>query len=324
MRIERPLLQLPIRFCGETLRQEVAALPPTAWLPHPQKFDGNTAVPLVSPGGEITDRWSGPMEATAALRGCPYVMEIMQNLDSTWGRSRLMGLEPGAVVPEHVDIHYYWRTHLRIHIPVVTNPQVAFTCAGETVHMAAGECWLLDSFFRHSVENLGSETRIHLVMDTVGSKRLWDLIDAALEGAEPPAFVSPGSTCNRPLRFEQINAPSVMSPWEMKAHIAYLVGWTDEQPRLEQIQRIVDRFVMAWSGTWAELGDSDDGLPQYLAHLSEAQSALARVDGPVLMRNKWGLRDCLQRFVFANAIAPSKIRELQNAAGLPGQARMTA
>ena len=42
----------------------------------------------------------------------------MAELNCTWGRSRLMGLEPGAVVPKHVDVHYYWRTHLRIHVPV--------------------------------------------------------------------------------------------------------------------------------------------------------------------------------------------------------------
>ncbi|MEJ7777528.1 MAG: hypothetical protein WKF52_09155 [Sphingomicrobium sp.] len=30
----------------------------------------------------------------------------MQELGSTWGRSRLMGLEPGAIVPEHVDEAY--------------------------------------------------------------------------------------------------------------------------------------------------------------------------------------------------------------------------
>ena len=126
MRIEHPLLKLPIRFCGDTLAREVEALPPTMWMEHPQKFDGNIAVPLVSPNGEMTDRWAGTMGPTEALQQCPYIMQVMGELNSTWGRSRLMGLSGGAVVPEHVDIHYYWRTHLRIHIPVITNPDVAF------------------------------------------------------------------------------------------------------------------------------------------------------------------------------------------------------
>ena len=310
MRIERPLLKLPIRFCGETLAREVTALPTRAWMPHPQKFDGNIAVPLVSPGGEMTDKTSGPMGPTDLLRLCPYIMQIMQELDSTWGRSRLMGLEPGAIVPEHVDIHYYWRTHLRIHIPVITNAAVIFTCAGESIHMGPGECWLLDSFFRHSVENSGEETRIHLVLDTVGSARIWHLINSALNGGAAETFIAPGSTAVRPLQFEQVNSPTIMSPWEIKAHVAYLLDWTDEEPRLGQVERLLDLFLMAWAGTWARFGTSDEGIPAYLHHLRAAQAGLVTIGGPILMRNGWGLRDSLQRFVFANAIAPTKLREI--------------
>ena len=78
-----------------------------------------------------------------------------------------MGLGPGAEVPEHVDSHYHWRTHLRIHVPIITSPKVEFTCGGETVHMAQGECWLFDSFRWHEVHNRGTERRVHLVLDTV-------------------------------------------------------------------------------------------------------------------------------------------------------------
>ncbi len=317
MRIERPLLKLPIRFCGDTLAREVRALPRKTWQSHPQGYDGNIAVPLVSPGGAETDQWAGPMAPTEALGRCAYVRQIMQELDSTWGRSRLMGLEAGAVVPEHVDIHYYWRTHLRIHIPVITNPAVAFTCAGETVHMAPGECWLLDSFFRHSVRNAGGETRVHLVLDTVGSAGLWDLIDAALQGKAAERFVAPGASPVRPLQFEQINAPKIMSPWEIKAHISYLMSWTEEDPRLESIARALDRFVMAWSGTWAQFGTSDEGLPMYRQHLSEVEAVMARIRQPILMRNGWGFRDSLRRFVLANAIEPGTLRRT-----LPGAAQV--
>jgi hypothetical protein len=310
MRIERPLLKLPIRFCGDTLAREVRALPRKAWQSHPEGYDGNIAVPLVSPGGEVTNRWSGPMAPTEALGRCAYVRQIMQELDSKWGRSRLMGLEAGAVVPEHVDIHYYWRTHLRIHIPVITNPAVAFTCDGETVHMAPGECWLLDSFYRHSVRNAGEETRIHLVLDTVGSAALWDLIDAALRGGAAERFIAPGTTTTRPLQFEQINAPTIMSPWEIKAHIAYLMSWTEEDPRLESIARGLDRFVMAWSGTWAQFGTSDEGLPSYLNHLSEVEAVLATIRQPILMRNGWGFRASMRQFVLANAIDPATLRRV--------------
>jgi hypothetical protein len=306
VRIGRPLLKLPIRFCGETLAREVSALPKGAWLEHPQKFDGNVAVPLVSPEGAITNKTFGPMGPTQWLRDCPYIVEIMQALPSTWGRSRLMGLDAGAVVPEHVDIHYYWRTHLRVHIPVITNPEVSFTCAGDTVHMQPGECWLLDSFYPHHVANRGTELRIHLVMDTVGSGDIWDLIDAALTGSAEEKFVAPGATKGGSIQFEQINAPLVMSPWEVQTHIAYLADWTEPQPGRDEILALVDRFAMAWAGTWAAYGISDDGLPIYARHVSDLQTTLANYrGGPVIMRNGRELRETVRRFILVNAISES-------------------
>ena len=327
MRTQHPLMKLPIRLCAETLAREVAALPQSAWLAHPQGFDGNIAVSLVSPGGTVSDDWVGPMAPTDALRACPYILEIMQELDAPWGRSRLMGLEAGAVVPEHVDIHYYWRTHLRIHIPVITNPQVGFTCAGETIHMHAGECWLLDSFFRHSVANRGSETRIHLVLDTVGSGRLWDIIDQAERGDAEARFLAPGSTAVRSLEFEQVNVPVVMSPWEIRCHIDYLRGWMDEEPRLDAILHVLDRFVMAWNGTWVRYGPTREGLPRYQQHLADVKSALAAIGGPpVMMRNGWPLLDSLNNFVFGNALLGAQLKERQAAAaaGQPSRLRKTA
>ena len=324
MRIGRPLLRLPVHFCAETLAREIKSLPADAWMRHPQGFDGNLAVPLVSPGGRATDEAFGAMGPTDALRRCPYILKIMQALDSTWGRSRLMALEPGAEVPEHVDIHYYWRTHLRIHIPIITNPSVEFTCNGETIRMAPGECWILDSFYRHSVANKGSETRIHLVLDTVGSGRLWDLIDAANSDSEE-SIVEPGDTAVRPLDFEQINFPAIMSPWEMKAHIAYLADWTDDLPGVDQVMRILDRFVMAWTGSWARYGISEQGLDVYFQQLCDVRAEFAGTDIPdVRMRNGRPLLDSVERFIFANAIAPVIVERLQERAAAASPSRMTA
>ena len=310
MRIGRPLLKLPIRFCGETLAREVAALPPGAWLQHPQKYDGNIAVPLVSPGGTLGNGTAGPMGSTEWLQQCPYIAEVMAALDSTWGRSRLMGLEAGADVPKHVDIHYYWRTHLRIHIPVVTNPGVAFTSGDETVRMSAGECWILDSFYRHTVANRGDAMRIHLVLDTVGSGRLWDLIEQANGGSAESALIAPSEAPGNPLEFEQINTPRVMSPWEMRTHVAYIGEWTEPQPGRDEILTVLDRFIMAWSGTWARYAISDPGVPLYLRHLEDVRAALSDLDAEkVTMRNGRQMLDSVDRFILANAIDPAMIHK---------------
>lgn len=305
MRIDKPLLKLPINFCAETLAREVAALPDSAWTEHPQKFDGNVAVALVSPGGAISDDWAGPMAATPHLAELPYITQIMSALGATWGRSRLMGLAPGAVVPEHVDVHYYWRTHLRLHIPVITNPDVTFRCAGETVHLAAGECWLLDSFYRHSVENSGDALRIHLVLDTVGGGHIWDLLDCAIQGGVEDAFLQPSDGPTQALQFEQMNVPTVMTPWELGAHLDYLCSWVEDEPRMPALLRILDRLRMGWAGTWARYGASIEGVPFYLQHLRQAEQALsATAAPPVMMRNQWSFVDSIRRYVFAMAVSP--------------------
>ena len=116
-----------------------------------------------------------------------------------------------------------------------------------------------------------------------------------------------------------------MSPWEMKAHIAYITGWTDDEPRLEAIAQVLDRFVMAWGGTWARFGTSDQGLADYIRHLTEVKQRLAAIEGPpVLMRNGWPMLDSLNRYVFGNAILPAKLRALQAAAGRAPQYRLSA
>ena len=307
-RLSHPLLKLPIRLDAECLQREISQLPKEAWTEHPQKFDGNIAVALVSPGGEITNGSAGPMDATKWLRECPYILDIMRSLGCTWGRSRLMGLQPGAKVPEHVDIHYYWRTHLRLHIPIITNPEVAFTCAGETIHMRAGECWLLDSFYRHSVVNGGSETRIHLVLDTVGGGRLWDLLGSAAAGNVSPELIEPGVSAAKPLEFERINSPSIMSQWELKSHLGYIKSWTDDQPGRDEMFSVVDRFVMDWEASWARYGESADGVPTYLNHLKGLRAFFEGWRGPVVrLRNNVPFDVAMGGVILANAIAPRMV-----------------
>jgi hypothetical protein len=305
MRFTRPLVRLPVRFCAETLAGETARLPPSAWVPHPNNFPGNDAVRLITPGGQPTDQLEGSMAPTEHLRACPYMLEIMASLGGTWGRSRLMGLAAGAEVPPHVDSHYYWRTHLRIHIPVITNPGVEFTCGGETVHMAPGECWVFDSFQRHEVHNRGTEHRVHLVLDTVGGRRLWELI-AHAQSSEPPEpqLLKPGQSEGSPLLFERVNSPKVMSPWEMRCHIHLLEEEAQPHPLLGKVLSRLDRLVSEWAALWAAFETSPEGVPLYRRLLSEARSDLAGLGGEViLLKNELPLYHVLGRLVFEVALA---------------------
>lgn len=316
-------LRLRRRYCAETIAAEVAALPPSAWIPHPGKLPGNDAVPLITPNGQITNAFTGPMAPTEHLRRCRYIMEIMADLGGVWGRSRIMGLAPGADVPPHVDINYYWRTHLRIHIPIITSPRVLFTCGDETVHMEPGECWLFDSFRMHNVHNGGTAKRLHLVIDTVGSERMWDLVEEAM--ADPSADLPPpmprGTAPMGALAFEQVNAPAVMSPWEMRCHIDFVMQQAPASAARDAIGRSLERFQHSWASVWAQFGPAEAGLPSYRRLLEKVQTDVRRHGGDkMLLPNQVPVERALAELIFMMAApAPARPQPMRPAvAAIPG------
>lgn len=305
MRLATPFLKLPIRFDPEPLEREVRALPPSAWVPHATGFPGNEAVRLVTVGGRPTDAFEGPMRPTEHLQQCPYIVEIMGELGGVWGRSRLMGLGVGAEVPEHVDAHYHWRTHLRIHVPAITNPQVEFTCGGETIHMAPGECWIFDSFRWHEVHNRGPERRVHLVLDTVVTAPLWDMIDAAQsESQGEPKFVPPGNGSGGELMFEQVNAPIIMSPWEIRCHLAFVSEQIEPSAKLDGVMKRLDRFADGWAALWARFGENGEGLAEYRQLIAATRDELARLGAnEIHLRNELQMSTVLDQLIFIMAVA---------------------
>lgn len=302
MKLGMPLVKLARQYCAETLAAEVAALPAAAWLPHPGRLPGNDAVPLITPAGQVSNGFSGPMAPTEALRQCPYITEILADLGAVWGRSRLMGLAPGAVVPEHVDVGYYWRTHIRIHIPVITNPGVAFSCDRETVHMAPGECWLFDSFCLHNVRNDGDQKRVHLVLDTVGGEKLWGLIAEAKtmgRDAQPVQRIAPGSVAPVPLAYEQVNLPAVMSVWEVRCHIDFLLAQCADTEARGAIAARLEQFANAWGALWAQYGTAAAGLPAYRRLIGDVQRDLQRLEAQrMLLPNNVPFDRALAELVF--------------------------
>ena len=304
MRLKQPFLRLPIRFDAEALAAEVRALPPSAWTPHPTGFVGNEAVRLVTPAGEDSDAIEGPMAATHSLNRCDYVRQIMSEIGGVWGRSRFMGLAPGREVPPHIDINYYWRTHLRIHIPVITNPGVLFTCGGETVHMAAGECWVFDSFLQHDVQNKGDAQRIHLVLDTVGGGILPELMKSAEDGVSEGRLLEPGKGGGNGLVFEKLNSPKVMSPWEMRCHLVFTREKAGSDPRVLAILDRVEMFIDAWAANWARFGTDDAGRTIYEQILQDVRESVSAMGVATLeMPNKVPLARMLEQLIFLLALA---------------------
>ena len=305
MEFDSSFLKLPIQFDAETLERETRTLPESAWVPHPTGFKGNEAVRLVTVNGQPSDLFDGPMRPTENLARMPYVQQVMAALGGVWTRSRLMGLGPGAEVPTHLDAHYHWRTHMRIHVPIITDPKVLFTCGDETVHMAPGECWLFDSFRWHRVENGWTERRVHLVLDTVMTPTLQALVDAA-RGKVETKFVVPQALASPPqLHFEQFNAPGIMSHWEIRGHVNFIWGHVADHPNVPIIRDRLDRFADAWASVWAEFGSNPPAIPAYRRLLAECRLDIAQLaNDEVQLRSEYLLRNVLDSLIFGPALSP--------------------
>ena len=185
MRLPQPFIRLPLRFDTDRMRAEVAALPASAWASHPNDIAGNSSLRLISVDGGDNDAVDGVMLPTAQLRSSPYIAQVLASFGVVWGRSRLMRLAPGAEVPQHSDINYHWFTRVRLHVPVITRPEVRFFCGEDAVHMAAGEAWLFDNWRPHRVINPTPHERIHLVADTSGTAAFWQFALQARTPGQP-------------------------------------------------------------------------------------------------------------------------------------------
>jgi hypothetical protein len=197
---------------------------------------------------------------------------------------------------------------LRIHIPVITNPNVFFTCGDASVHMTEGECWTFDSFQMHNVRNGGAEKRIHLVLDTVGGEELWDLIDEAQGpggAGELSPVLQPGSGNPVSLAFERVDAQRIMSPWELSCHIDFIAAHAPSGDKIDAIMKRLGRFAAGWNAAWAQFGASDEGLPAYRRLIDIARSDVKAMGaGTLLLSNEVPLDRALGELVFNVALPP--------------------
>lgn len=284
MKLEKPFIQLPWAFDAERLQAEMSAIPEAAWVQHPDAFNGNSALRLITSGGGENDDVGGVMAATPHLQAMPYVRQVLALFGVVWSRSRFMRLAPGARVPPHADIKYHWHHRTRVHIPVVTDPAVTFHCAGESVHMAAGETWIFDNWRTHSVENASDIVRVHLVADTTGGGRFWDLVRAAMHERLEPVLVPFDPAAETSLMLERHNAYRVMPPSEVDDLVRDLMADAraiGRQPRaarsLTGLRVVLDHFRHDWRALWSLFADTDEGLPRFRERVLVATRQIERL-----------------------------------------------
>ena len=270
MKLLQPFVQLPFCFDAAQLRSEIAHIPDNAWMPHPNRIPGNSAVALISHGGGDNDDFDGPKAITPHLAKCSYMQQVMAEFDEVLSRSRLMRLAPGAEVQLHVDFNYHWHSRVRIHIPITTNPAVTFLCGETQVHMAEGTAWIFDAWRRHNVINAGDESRIHLVIDTPGSAKFWGLVEQCIAGTVVPSSIQVPYQEGLPpsLKLEKFARSTVMAPGECDALVEDLIADFTANPSnapelILEYTRLLRGFCHDWRTLWAINGESSDTLHHY-------------------------------------------------------------
>lgn len=305
MRLPKPFYKLPVRLDVDRLRAEVAALPANGWVAHPGGAEGNSAVRLISAGGGETDDVLGAMLPTAHLRQSPYMRQILASFGVVWSRSRLMRLAPGAKVREHADIAYQWFYRVRMHMPIVTHPEVSFHCGGQTVHMAAGEVWLFDNWRLHSVDNPTGQERIHFVADTTGGSAFWQFVAQSEAPGVPVHDVQydPGREVD-PLT--ERNKPSIVMPpaevdlllMHLANELTVLVDSPASRAQHVRYRALLDAFRRDWRQLYLLHGDARSGWAGYEKMREGLRDASRQLsEGLAMATNRVGVQDVLLKQV---------------------------
>ncbi len=192
-------VRLPFAFDASRLRRDLDSLCASAdWIAHFVKanYEGDwSAMPLRATAGArhpvkmiYSDPSATAFEDTPLLRRSAYFCEVLAAFACELHAVRLMRLAPGSVIKEHRDHDLDAESgNVRIHVPITTNPEVAFELNRSRVVMEPGSAWYLRLSDPHRVANRGTSDRVHMVIDAVANDWMRALLKRAAEAREPLA-----------------------------------------------------------------------------------------------------------------------------------------
>lgn len=196
--------RLDFEFDVERLQQDLALVRSDEWVAHfnKQDYDGGWsgvslrgiggAAANIAPRGVTASRDS--FADTPILLRCPYFAEVLRHFRCPIKSARLLRLCPGSIIREHRDHGLGFQDgEVRIHVPLITNPDVVFFVNGDRLPMNPGEVWYIDFSLPHRVRNRGNTDRIHLVIDCIVDDWLRGLLAPVTAEADTPPPEAPRS-----------------------------------------------------------------------------------------------------------------------------------
>lgn len=190
-------IKLPFDFDKEQLVIDTNRVIKKKWVDHYNSLDYSgkwTSIALMSNGGKSTNinafsNSTADFIPTDALDFCEYFKKILDGFLFEKTSVRLLNLGSGAEIKPHTDHCLGYEDGVfRLHIPIITNPDVEFILDNKRLIMREGECWYLNANFMHSVKNGGNNDRIHLVIDGIRNKWTDDIFlkEASIEQFTKP------------------------------------------------------------------------------------------------------------------------------------------
>lgn len=209
-------IKFPFSFDIARLQSDINKVMSHKWTDHYNQNDYNgkwTSIALMSEDGKSDSIFAlnrSELIATDILQQCDYFKTILREFPFEKTAVRLLNLTAGTEIKPHRDYCLgYEDGCFRLHIPIITNPDVIFMLDDMRLIMNEGECWYINANFTHSVVNNGPTDRIHLVID--GIQNEWtDTI--FYKEAQPEQFRKPLPEMNEAEKQRIIEELNRMNP----------------------------------------------------------------------------------------------------------------
>lgn len=114
----------------------------------------------------------------------PILENIISDIKKFYGYENLKltniiftELRKGGIIPEHIDEGKMLSTNHRIHIPIISNPDVKFVLDHKEYYLEPGHGYEINNQILHEVRNESDVDRIHMIIDL----KEW-------QDEEPPEF----------------------------------------------------------------------------------------------------------------------------------------
>jgi hypothetical protein len=171
-------LRLPVSFDLAKLLGEFHTIADALWGTRGGRVGVHVQTEAVFLRGYAPAEGDLPIEDREVLASLPFTRTLIyETFQAPPQRCLFAKLRANGEIRPHIDQGAYFERTVRIHFPVVTNPQAIMLADKQSFHMQVGEAWALNNSAVHGVVNKHpTEARTHLICDYLPTEHLRQLL----------------------------------------------------------------------------------------------------------------------------------------------------